>query len=83
MKFKYLGQSGVKDLDLVLAKIMKPNDILINGRIITIPDSDTQLIKRLQINGNFEVYNEPKRYIKPKKVKEPKKEEKETKEEDK
>ncbi|MBO6273024.1 hypothetical protein J6O48_09650 [bacterium] len=65
MKFKYIGQSRVKDLDLVLAKIMKPTDVLINGMIITVPDSETQLIKRLEINGNFEVYNEPKKFKKP------------------
>ena len=77
MKFKYIGQSRVKDLDLVLAKIMKPTDVLIKGMIITVPDSETQLIKRLQINGNYEVYNEPKKFKKPFKK------DKETKEEDK
>lgn len=77
MKFKYNGQSRVKDLDLVLAKIMKPTDVLINGMIITVPDSETQLIKRLTINGNYEVYNEPKKFKKPfKKDKETKKEDK-------
>ncbi|MBQ8016468.1 MAG: hypothetical protein IJ258_00020 [Methanobrevibacter sp.] len=77
MKFKYIGQSRVKDLDLVLAKIMKPTDVLINGMIITVPDSETQLIKRLEINGNFEVYNEPKKFKKPfKKDKETEKEDK-------
>lgn len=65
MKFKYTGQSRVKDLDLVLAKVMKPTDVLINGMIINIPDSETQLIKRLEINGNYEVYTEPKKFKKP------------------
>ena len=77
MKFKYNGQSRVKDLDLVLAKIMKPTDVLIKGMIITVPDSEPQLIKRLQINGNYEVYNEPKKFKKPFKK------DKETNEEDK
>ena len=76
MKFKYCGQSRVKDLDLVLAKVMKPTDVLINGMIITVPDSDPQLIKRLQINGNYEVYNEPKKFKKPLKDKETEKEDK-------
>ena len=76
MKFKYRGQSRVKDLDLVLAKVMKPTDVLINGMIITVPDSDPQLIKRLQINGNYEVYNEPKKFKKPLKDKETEKEDK-------
>lgn len=65
MKFKYNGQSRVKDLDLVLAKVMKPTDVLINGMVITVPDTETQLIKRLEINGNYEVYNEPKKFKKP------------------
>ena len=76
MKFKYRGQSRVKDLDLVLAKVMKPTDVLINGMIITVPDSDPKLIKRLQINGNYEVYNEPKKFKKPLKDKETEKEDK-------
>ncbi len=76
MKFKYIGQSRVKDLDLVLAKIMKPTDVLINGMIISIPDSEAQLIKRLEINGNYQVYNEPKKFKRQKEDKETKKEDK-------
>lgn len=76
MKFKYNGQSRVKDLDLVLAKIMKPTDVLINGMIITVPDSETQLIKRLHLNGNYEVYNEPKKFKKPSKDNKTEKEDK-------
>lgn len=78
MKFKYLGQSRVKDLDLVLAKILKPTDVLINGMIITVPDSEKELIRRMEINGNYEVYNEPKKFKKP-----IKKDKEETKKEDK
>ena len=76
MKFKYIGQSGIKDLDLVVFKIKKPDEIICNGDIIEIPDAEKELINRIQVNGNYEVYNEPKKFVKPKKDKEDKKEDK-------
>ena len=88
MKFKWIGANRVKDLDLVLAGVLNPNDELKKGMIIDIPDSKAQIIERVQVNGNYEVYVEPKKVVKPKKVVEPKKAnkpktEKETKKEDK
>lgn len=80
MKFKWIGGNGHKDLDLVLSKVMSPQDILTKGRIIEIPDSETELIQRVQINGNYEVYVEPKKGGKPpKKEKQKNKEKKEDK----
>lgn len=67
MKFKWTGQKGIKSLDLVLAGIMKPTEELFTGKIIEIPDSETELIERIKINGNYEVYTEPKKVKLPKK----------------
>lgn len=77
MKFKWIGGNGFKDIDLVLAKVMKPNQQLFNGTIIDIPDSDKDLIQRIKVNANYEVYNEPKKFIKPKQETKKEKEEKE------
>lgn len=76
MKFKYIGQSGVKDLDLVVFKVKTADEIICNGDIIEIPDDETELINRIQFNGNYEVYNEPKKVIRPKKDKKEEKEDK-------
>ena len=69
MKFKWIGGNAYKDIDLVLNGIMKPNQQLFKGQIIEVPDSNKYLINRIKINGNYEVYNEPKKVIKPKKDK--------------
>ena len=76
MKFKFIGQSGTKDLDLVIYNIKSPRDVLINGDIIEIPDGLSQLIQRIKINGNYEEYTEPKFVKKPQKDKKEKKEDK-------
>ncbi len=75
MKFKWIGGNGFKDLDLVLYKILTPSDELFTGRIIEIPDTQTQLINRIRLNGNYEEYIEPKKVIKPRKSKKKDKEE--------
>ena len=76
MRFKYTGQSGYKDLDLVVYKIMSPNQTLKKGDIIEIPDDMAELIQRVQINGNFE------KTVKITAPKKPKKEIKEEKQEE-
>lgn len=77
MKFKYVGQAGFKDLDLTIAGITKPKDVLLPNTIIEI--DDPVLIQRLKINGNYELVREnPKPRPKPKfkkKIKEETKEE--------
>ena len=78
MKFKYIGQSGYKDLDLVVYKILAPDKVLKKGDIIDVPDNLTELIQRIQINGNFE-----RAVVKIPTPKKPKKEIKKEKEEDK
>ena len=75
MKFKWIGANHMKDIDLVLYKIMTPQEELMTGKIIEVPDKEKALIRRIKINGNYEVYVEPKKYIKP--TKKDKKEEKE------
>ena len=80
MKFKWIGGNGFKDLDLVLYKIMTPDDILVKGRVIYIPDDNNELIERIKISGNYVVYVEPP---KPKKKKhKPKKDKKQEEEEE-
>lgn len=80
MKFQWIGGNGFKDLDLAIAGIMKPNEQLFKGRVIEVDDSNTELIERLKINGNYKVYVEPKKVGRPpKKDKKKEKEEKEDK----
>jgi hypothetical protein len=75
MKFKYIGQAGFKDLDLCIAGVTNPQDVLIPNTIIDIPNEMTGLIERVKINGNYQVVAE-----KPKFKKELKTEKKEKKE---
>ena len=72
MKFKWIGGNGFKDLDLAIAGIMKPNVQLFYGRVIEVDDSNTGLIERLKVNGNYKVYVEPKKVGRPPKKKEKK-----------
>ena len=53
MKFKYVGRGGVKDLDLVIAGVCEAGDVLLPDTVIEIPDSDTTLIQRVRVNGNY------------------------------
>lgn len=74
MKVRWNGGNGFKDLDLVLYGIMKPTDELNTGKIIEIPDAETELINRIKINGNYEVL--PNKVSKPKKNSKKEKQEK-------
>lgn len=69
MKFKWIGGNGFKDIDLVLAGIKKQDQQLYTGMVIDVPDEEARLIRRLKVNGNYEVYNEPKKVKKPLKFK--------------
>ncbi len=61
MKFKYVGQAGFKDLDLCIAGVCNPKDVLIPNTIIEVPDEMPSLIKRVKLNGNYEeVQSRPK-----------------------
>lgn len=78
MKFKYVGVSEFRDLDLVLNGVMKETDMLLPNTIFEVSDTKRELIKRLQMNGNFEVVKERtprKSKKKHNKLKEEKKEE--------
>ena len=86
MKFKYTGELPIKDVDLVLAGIFKPNQSITKGTVFEVPDNDTLLIQRVRLNGSYEAL--PKKVGRPKKFKKVKeneeksvKEEKEEKEE--
>ena len=59
MKFKYIGQSGFKDLTLGFYEIMNPDEVLMNGDIIEIPDSNMELIESMKLMGVYKVYNKP------------------------
>ena len=78
MKFRYVGVSEFRDLDLVLNGIMKEDDLLLPNTIFEVSDTKRELIKRLKMNGNFEVVAE-----KPKVTRKPKKGSKKKNEEDK
>ena len=79
MKFKYVGQLPMKDGDLVLAKIFSPHDVITKGTIFEVPNDNILLIQRLQCNGNYIEYTEPKKVGRPKKEKKEEKTEKEDK----
>ena len=77
MRFKYIGNLPIKDVDLVLAGIFTPNQSITKGTEFEVPDKDTLLIQRVKLNGNYEEL--PKKVIKPKKQYKKKKEHKEEK----
>lgn len=53
MDFKYTGENGFKDIDLVIYGIMDKDDELVNGMIFTVPNEQKSLINRLKVNGNY------------------------------
>lgn len=70
MKFRYVGVSEFRDLDLVLNGVMKEKDVLLPNTVFEVSDTKRELIKRLKMNGNFEeVYEKPKVTKKSKKGK--------------
>ena len=79
MKFRYTGDLPIKDVDLVIAGVFKPNQSITNGTIFEVPDNDTVLIQRVKLNGFYEEVTVAKKTEKPKKYKKEKKEEKEEK----
>lgn len=61
MKFKYVGQTGFKDLDLCIAGVCDPRDVLVPNTVIEIPDDNKGLIQRVKLNANYqEVQSKPK-----------------------
>lgn len=80
MKFKYTGDLPIKDVDLVLGGVFKPNQSITKGTIFEVPDNDNLLIQRVKLNGHYEEVVQPKVY-KPKKVKKENKKKQEEKEE--
>lgn len=75
MKFKYVGQAGFKDLDLTIAGIFEPSDVLIPDTVFEIPDDNVALIKRVKLNGNYQVVKDKPKFLKKMKKKEEKEEE--------
>ena len=81
MKFIYTGQLPIKDVDLTLAGIFKPDEVIAKGTVFEVPDENKMLIQRVKCGGYYEPYIEPKKKLsKPKKEKN--KKEKEIKEEE-
>lgn len=60
MKFKYVGELPIKDMDLVLAKIFTPHQRIIKGTVFEVPDKDVVLIQRVKLNGYYEEVPEKK-----------------------
>ncbi len=75
MKFKYVGQAGFKDLDLTIAGIFEPSDVLIPDTVFEIPDDNVALIKKVKLNGNYQVVKDKPKFLKKMKKKEEKEEE--------
>lgn len=67
MKFRYNGQDGCVDLDLIQHGILNPQDKLRNGQEIEVED-DHELIPRLQNTGAWTQIEE-KTISTPKEVK--------------
>ena len=72
MKFKYIGDLPIKDVDLVLAGIFKPNQSIIKGTVFEVPDNDSLLIQRVKLNGNYQEMSNKVIIGKPKKKEEEK-----------
>lgn len=67
MKFKYIGLTPIKDIDLAIEGITSPNESIVPNQIIDIPDEKTLLIQRISVGGVYEPYTEPKKVGRPKK----------------
>lgn len=76
MKFIYKGHAPIKDVDLTIAGIFKPEDVIVNGTVFEIPDENKLLIQRVEVQGIYELYSESKKVKIPKKDKAELKEEK-------
>lgn len=77
MKIIYTGQLPIKNAELALAGIFKPNQTIYNGTIFEIPDENKELIEKILLGGNYEEYVAPKKaFGKAKKEKEDVKEDK-------
>ena len=81
MKFIYTGDLPIKDIDLVLAGIFKPDESIPKGTVFEVPDDNALLIQRVGVSGCYERYVEPKKVIPKSKKKNKKDKDKELKEE--
>lgn len=70
MKFIYTGELPIKDVDLTLGGVFKPDEVIFKGTVFEIPDENTVLIQRVKLAGVYEPYTPPKKKVgKPKKQK--------------
>lgn len=65
MKFIYHGLP-IKDVDLVLAGVFKPDETIYDGTVFEVPDKDKHIIQMVKLSGIYEEYVEPKKKSKPK-----------------
>lgn len=61
MKFKYVGDLPIKDVDLVLGGVFKANQRIIKGTIFEVPDANKALIAKVKLNGVYEEVVETKK----------------------
>ena len=54
MKFKYIGDLPVKDVDLVVGGVFKSSQVILKGTVFEVPDDNPLLIQRIKLNGNYE-----------------------------
>lgn len=75
MKFRYTGDLPIKDVDLVLGGVFKPNQSITKGTEFEVPDNNALLIQRVKLNGFYEVVpkSKPKKFKKEIKKEEKKK----------
>lgn len=64
MKFRYIGELPIKDVDLVIAGIFTPQQTITKNTEFEVPDTDALLIQRIKINGTYEEV--PQKVEKPK-----------------
>lgn len=58
-KFKFNGENGMVDLTLIMEKVLPIDEVLENGKIYEIPESNP-VIKRVRANGNWVEIKEAK-----------------------
>ena len=81
MKFIYTGDLPIKDIDLVLAGIFKPDESIHKGTVFEVSDDNLLLIQRVSVSGCYEEYTKPKKTVGESKKKNKKTKDKELKEE--
>ena len=75
MEFKYIGKLPMKDLDLAVHGIIDPSFVILEGFTFEVPDTETALINKLNLNGNYQKVEKVKKPKRSKKEEDKKEEE--------